>query len=72
MMLILPISITRKLILEVNDNAFGEFDEMIPTNIVDAILKHSDTLCGVYLTRYQHTLNQNGIATYPSDQLPLA
>lgn len=47
----------KDIILSVNDNAFDTFNEIIPTNILEIIQNNSKSLCGVYLTRYEHTLN---------------
>ena len=51
----------REIILGVNDNAFDIFNEIIPTDIAAIINANVETLCGVYLTRYEHTLLPNGI-----------
>lgn len=50
-----------QIILNVKDSGFDEFHEIIPTNIIEIINENLNTLRGVYLTRYEHTLNQNGI-----------
>jgi len=49
------------IILSVNDNAFDTFNDIIPTNIQEIINQNANTLCGVYLTRYEHTLLADGI-----------
>ncbi|WP_125077710.1 hypothetical protein [Rufibacter latericius] len=33
------------------------FNQITPTNILSIIEKNKETLCGVYLTRYEHTLH---------------
>ena len=51
----------KNIILSVNDNAFDTFEQIIPTNIQTIINANANTLCGVYLTRYEHTLLVDGI-----------
>jgi hypothetical protein len=51
----------KKIILSVDDNAFDTFKQIISTDIETIINANAETLCGVYLTRYEHTLFQNGI-----------
>jgi G:T/U-mismatch repair DNA glycosylase len=51
----------RNIILGVNDNAFDTFEQIIPTDIQTIITANATTLCGVYLTRYEHTLLADGI-----------
>lgn len=51
----------RNIILSVKDNAFDTFEQIIPTDIQAIINANATTLCGVYLTRYEHTLLADGI-----------
>jgi hypothetical protein len=51
----------KQIILSVNDNAFDEFIQITPTNISAIIDANACSLCGVYLTRYEHTLLPNGV-----------
>jgi len=51
----------KDIILSVKDNAFDTFDQIIPTNIQSIINQNANSLCGVYLTRYEHTLLADGI-----------
>ncbi len=43
------------------DNELEAFHEIIFTDIIQIIQNNADTLKGVYLTRYAHTLNPNTI-----------
>jgi hypothetical protein len=49
------------IILSVNDNAFDTFEQIITTDIKTIININANTLCGVYLTRYEHTLLAEGV-----------
>jgi hypothetical protein len=51
----------KDIILSVNDNAFDTFAHIIPTDIQSIINQNANSLCGVYLTRYEHTLLADGI-----------
>lgn len=51
----------KDIILSVNDNAFDTFAQIIPTDIHSIINQNANSLCGVYLTRYEHTLLADGI-----------
>jgi hypothetical protein len=51
----------KDIILSVNDNAFDTFAQIIPTDIQSIINQNANSLCGVYLTRYEHTLIADGI-----------
>lgn len=51
----------KKIILSVKDNAFDAFEQIIPTDIHAIINANKKTLCGVYLTRYEHTLLADGV-----------
>lgn len=48
-------------ILGFQDEFLEQFNEVLFTNIPEIIHNNSNTLLGVYLTRYSHTLNPNGI-----------
>jgi hypothetical protein len=48
-------------ILGFEDQFLEQFNQIVLTNIPKIIENNINSLCGVYLTRYCHTLNQNGI-----------
>tara|TARA_B000000532_G_scaffold149379_1_gene119939 strand:+ start:356 stop:946 length:591 start_codon:yes stop_codon:yes gene_type:complete len=48
-------------ILGFQDKHLERFNEVIFTDISNLIIRNSETLYGVYLTRYCHTLRKNGI-----------
>lgn len=43
------------------DDQLEGFNEVLLTDISNLIIRNAESLCGVYLTRYCHTLNKNGI-----------
>jgi hypothetical protein len=51
----------QNLILGLEDDAFDNFNQIIPTDICSIINANRNSLRGIYLTRYEHTLAQGGI-----------
>lgn len=51
----------RESILSMRDNEFDKFNNIIPSDIIEIISQNRANLCGVYLTRYKHTLDDQGV-----------